>query len=77
MKSSQRINASMALAVMSSAMAFDSPGFRVASDMMRMPRITPRRRYPEQSKRQENRCYRRAQGGPGLDENNDPRPDLT
>lgn len=31
------------------------------------------RRYPEQSKRQANRRFRRAQGGPGLDANNEPR----
>jgi len=36
-------------------------------------RYTPKNRYPEQSKRQANRRYRRAQGGPGLDSNNDPR----
>jgi hypothetical protein len=73
MKNSSRINAAMALAVMSSAMAFDPVGYQVANNMMRMPRVTPRNRYPEQSKRQANRRYRRAQGGPGLDANNDPR----
>jgi len=73
MKNSSRINAAMALAVMSSAMAFDPVGYQVADSIMRTPRVNPRRRYPEQSKRQANRCYRRSQGGPGLDANNDPR----
>ena len=43
------------------------------SSPFRAPRIRSRKRYPEQSTRQAMRGHRRAQGGPGLDQSNQPR----
>jgi len=68
-----RINAAMALAVMSCA-AFSPAASGVMRDIMRMPRATGHRPYPEQSQRQALRRYRRAQGGPGLTEGQYPGP---
>lgn len=41
-------------------------GHSTPASAFRAPRIHPRKRYPEQSTRQELRGQRRAQGGPGI-----------